>query len=175
MKSVFWKNKKNGFTLVEIIVSIAIVGMILSILISMNVFGGKTFKRGSDRSQNQYDVRMAADFITKKLRYAESIEIKDITTPPSGKNCLYLKNSGGKAEILYYSKGNPTSIPGVSDVSDYTLSFKKVDDKRIQFTVGKVGTNDYDIDTEVTILNASDSSAITIKYINNRGVVINYK
>lgn len=167
MKSNYIGNKRNGFTLIELVVVIAIISIVFSTIYSMNAFGIKTFKKSSDTSQNQNDVRMAAEFITKQLRYAESVQIINNPSPATGKNSLYLENG----KILYYNGENNTSIPGVSNVDDYTLAFSKVSDRIIKFTVGKTGTNEYNMESKITVLNISAGSPIKVNSSDDKGVV----
>lgn len=170
MKLNFLYNKKTGVTLIELIIVIAIFGLVLSIVFPMNLFGIKTFNKSNNRSQNQSDVRMAADFITKKIRYAKSVQIIDNPTPTEGENELYLENSTGK--IIYYENETQINIPGVSGITDYKLSFKKKSDYIIEFTVGKTDTTEYDINSEVTILNSSNSSSITVNSSDDKGIIL---
>lgn len=171
MKNKVVINKKNGFTLIELLISIAILGIVLSMIYSIDIFGTKMSAKSTVTSQNQYDVRMASDFITKQLRYAKSVKIINNPTPEVSKNCIYIKISSGKAEILYYKGITKVTIPGVSDVTDYKLTFSKESDKVINFTVGKSGTTTYDIISKVTVLNADSSSPITINSSDNAGVI----
>lgn len=157
------KQKKRGITLIELIVVLAISGIVISSLGSIYVANMKTFKKSSERSQNQYDVKMAADFITDQLRYAKNVEVtsevKDMDPDDEKKyNNIYLSESSNSSQIVYSKKGITASVPGISNVNDYTLEFSKVSDDVIRFKVGKKGTHAYDIETQVKVLNIAETS-----------------
>ncbi len=72
LNKVFLK-KRQGFTLVEVIVSMALVSIILLMASSLLTTGQKMYNKGTDKADIQFDARMAADFITNELRNATNI------------------------------------------------------------------------------------------------------
>ena len=72
LNKVFLKNRQ-GFTLVEVIVSMALVSIILLMASSLLTTGQKMYNKGTDKADIQFDARMAADFITNELRNATNI------------------------------------------------------------------------------------------------------
>lgn len=72
---------KNGFTLIELIVSLAILMLILSFVAGFYIFNLKAFQNSDRISQVQFDVRMAGDFITSELRNVDTISISNTTLP----------------------------------------------------------------------------------------------
>lgn len=164
--------RSKGLTLIELLISIALIGIIMSAAFSLQIFGTKTFKRGEDRADNQFDTRMASEFITKEIRYAKSLEIlSSIPTPASGFNYIFI--SGGR--LQYYKNGIKINPPGIGDVSDFTLSFSRVFDNTAGFKVGKQGSTDFDLDTRVSILNIGNASPYKIKdYSGGTGIGVRY-
>ncbi len=66
---------KNGLTLVESVVTMAIIGILLSIVFSVHISGTKMTGKGSTQADVQNDVRLVANYITSQLRTANSVEI----------------------------------------------------------------------------------------------------
>ena len=66
---------KNGLTLVEAIVTMAIIGILLSMVFSVHISGTKMTGKGSTQADVQNDVRLVANYITSQIRTANSVEI----------------------------------------------------------------------------------------------------
>ena len=96
--------------------------------------------------------RMAADFITKQLRYANTVTIfNDIPTPMPGFYDIYYDSTTKK--VLFSKNGaTPTSLSGLNNVSDFKLLFQSINNN-ILFNVGKTGSTKYDLNSQVTALN----------------------
>lgn len=71
------KKKSNGFTLIEIIIVIAILGIVLTMAFNFFTFNLRTYNKGENRAAVQFDVRMASDFITDELRNVNIVSITD--------------------------------------------------------------------------------------------------
>lgn len=156
------KGKKSGVTLIELIIVIALIGLVLSAAFSMQLFGVKTFKKGEKDSNNQYDVRMAADFITKQLRFASTVKVlNSFPEPKKGYYDIYLKDG----KIMYNKNGVESAPIGISNVSDFTLTISEVDKNIIKFKVGKTEDTKYDIESKVSILNIKTTHPYMIEDI----------
>jgi len=161
-------SNKAGFTLIELIVVIAIMGIATSAIFSMNLFGYKTFAFGQNIAQKQFETRMAADFITKQLRYASSVTfLTSIPTPTAGTYDIYL--NGGS--IVFNNNGVKTTPPGLNNVSDFTLTFPTATNNVLNYTVGKTVNTNYNITSQVTVLNSLSfthpSAPIGLRYTYN--------
>lgn len=144
---------KHGFTLIELVVTLAILGIVLTTIFSVNLFGIRTFAQSSDKAVQQFEVRMPTDFIAKKARYANQMEILTSvpTSTPPGAHEIFLDNG----QIKYREYGSDSSIVGTQGVTDYTLTMqrKSTASNVLQFTIGKSGTDKYDLITDVIVLN----------------------
>lgn len=161
-------SNKAGFTLIELIVVIAIMGIATSAIFSMNLFGIKTFASGQSIAQKQFETRTAADFITKQLRYASSVTfLTSIPTPTVGAYDIYL--NGGS--IVFNNNGVKTIPPGLNNVSDFTLTFLSGTNNVLNYTVGKTVNTEFNITSQVTALNSPSfitvSAPIGIRYTYN--------
>lgn len=162
--------KQSGFTLIELVVTLAILGIVIVTIYSINQFGLRTFAQSSDRAENQFEVRMPADFIAKKVRYANNVEILDAvpTSTPTGAHEIFL-DSG---QLKYREYGSDSVIIGTQGVSNYSFNIQKKSgtDNMLQYVIGKTGTSNYDLVTDVIVLNvgnagiAGSQSGIGIRY-----------
>ena len=73
--------RKQGFTLVELIVTLAILVIILGFIFGFLIDNMNRFDRINKLSQVQFDVRMAGDFITSELRNVDEISKSDTAKP----------------------------------------------------------------------------------------------
>lgn len=71
------KKNSNGFTLIEIIIVIAILGIVLAMAFNFFTFNLRTYNKGENRAAVQFDVRMASDYITDELRNVNIVSVTD--------------------------------------------------------------------------------------------------
>lgn len=107
--------KKNGFTLIEVVVTIALIGIIVPILYNFISFGGNIFSKGTTKADTQNDVNLIAYKITNDLRTASHISL----TAVSGYTEYNVKASNPDLDQMSFT------ITKVGDV--YTLSFTLAD------------------------------------------------
>lgn len=89
-------NNKHGITLIELLVALALVGLVLSICFSIFFFSNKTFSKGEDQSAIQSDFRLAADFVKSEMRNSEEVEIVTLDQIPNidnGYKYLYVEDN----------------------------------------------------------------------------------
>lgn len=76
----FSKNSfRNGFTLIELIVSIMIIALVIISIFTFYLFQSKTYARSVDKSQLQSELRLTSDYVSNKLRNASTISLTDST------------------------------------------------------------------------------------------------
>lgn len=73
------KNPQNrkGFTLVELIVTMAILSIVLGAVMNLFLFNNKVYSQSENLASVQFDVRMAADFITTELRNMHGVSTEN--------------------------------------------------------------------------------------------------
>jgi prepilin-type N-terminal cleavage/methylation domain-containing protein len=71
--------RKKGITLVELIVVIALLGIVITIAGQFFTFNLNIFNKGNDLANVQFDVRMASDFLTTELRNVMAISDVDFS------------------------------------------------------------------------------------------------
>lgn len=72
----------GGLTVVELLLALALLSLVIALTTSLFVFGNQVFNKSRDVSQVQFDVRMAADLLTRELRNVTSISLSDNLLPP---------------------------------------------------------------------------------------------
>ncbi len=72
---------KKGFTLVELIIAMAIASTVVSVAVSMLMFSNSVYKRGNEQQNVQSNNRLASDYIQKQVRFASDLYLT--ATPPT--------------------------------------------------------------------------------------------
>jgi len=124
----FQKNKKAGFTLVEIIVTlvitIVVIGISSSILISTtNIFG-----RSALRDMQQSVAETVLGFATDAMLYAYDLEDTNDPAAGAGKSIIGINTDGQLVFLRAGDDGEPRNIFGNSFYSNYqvTISYEIV-------------------------------------------------
>jgi len=152
-----------GFTLIELMVTLAVLPIAIALIFTMLSFGTASFTLGENTAQKQYEVRMASDFITKQLRYANSITfVQSEPAADAGHNDIYLKDVDGIKCLQFRESGVSKIPPGLSEFKNVKLIFNSFTNGIIEFTVGDTTDSKYDIHTKVILLNYVQSTSITI-------------
>lgn len=152
------KNNHSGLTLIEVIIVIAILGVVMATIYSLSAYGLSSFSVSNKSANDQFDVLMATDFISNNVRYADQIQILNAVptgSTPTGAHDIYLDNG----EIYYKIGGTTSQIIGTTGISDYAMTFEKKAGTHnvLNFKIGKVGTTTPDISTDLIILNTSQT------------------
>lgn len=72
------KLRKRGFTLIELIITIAILAIVLGVVFNFFLFNIKTYNKGEELTQVQFDARMAGDYITSRVRNVSQLSNLEI-------------------------------------------------------------------------------------------------
>ena len=83
--------RKRGITLIELIIVIAILGLVISLGFSFVIFGQNIFGKGSTQAEIQSELRLANDIVKNELRYATVIELlPSVGTVINGSSYIYI-------------------------------------------------------------------------------------
>jgi prepilin-type N-terminal cleavage/methylation domain-containing protein len=169
---MFKKNK--GFTLVELIIAMAIIGVVSIMAFSIYMFSTKVYAKGENQSIVQFDARMSADYITKEIRFAYKVEILGtgtvIPATVTNDDCyIYKASSGGKEYIMYKDM---TTTRELAEFDTVNLSFSTSGaNKILYFNVqGLYRNQKLDIDSKVLPLNfgllekITGTSGVAVKF-----------
>jgi len=158
-------NERSGFTLVEIMIAVLLIGFVLSMGFMLFLFGVSSQQIGGEQTNVQQNARMAGDFISKELRMAEKSDIleyydKDLT-PEALKiflggdddypeddgigydfeedhNVYFIFEHGGSIYHQKVSEGETETelLEGISRDIDFDLEFKLGDkDKTVEIEI----------------------------------------
>jgi prepilin-type N-terminal cleavage/methylation domain-containing protein len=147
------KKSKKGITLIELIITISLISVVLLVAYDMQIFGYKIFNKGSSKADIQSNLRLNADFISDKIRYASNLKIlKNIDPSSFDPSKEYIYAEGGT--LKYYNTGTIENIPGSSSGVTTSLYFEDKDAQTVYFKLnGAVKTEAYTIDSSVYMLN----------------------
>jgi prepilin-type N-terminal cleavage/methylation domain-containing protein len=70
--------KTNGLTLIELVVSLALIGLVLQVVYSLFLMGYTTFDYSSNKTFAQQEVRLLSDVVNSELKY-----VTNMTTDPT--------------------------------------------------------------------------------------------
>ena len=160
------KKKNAGVTLIEVIISLAIISIVIVMGSSLFTFGTRTFGQGGMQSDIQFDVRMVSDFITAEVRNATSLEVinvGDIPNTADSYHYIFLE-----AETIKHrspgeiDKRNKTG-PIIKNTSDFAFELKRLNNSYLLYCqiIGTKGNQRYELDTEV-LLNNINSGTINV-------------
>ena len=67
-------NNEQGVTLIELIISLAIFSVIISITLSVLLLGSKTFKQQTTETNDLMNISNAIHYLTKEIRKADQVK-----------------------------------------------------------------------------------------------------
>jgi len=70
------KNKR-GFTLIELVIVLALLGIVLSMIYSPIIFSFKNFDIQNEKANIISDARATMDYLTRAIRKADTVEVVD--------------------------------------------------------------------------------------------------
>ena len=148
-------NSDKGFTLVELVVVISIIGVVSMVALNMLVFTNETFKNTTDQQAVQAENRNIANFIEKKVQTASNIEILD-EKPDSFKNNVRYIYQDLSDDKIYYKVGTNSKkdLSKIIESDNIDLNFEKKSDTVLNYKLDiKLNESDYSLESDLEVLN----------------------
>ncbi len=161
--------RESGFTIIELLLTLALVGLVIVGGARLYFFANRSFVSGQIVADIQADIQIAMKRITEEVRLAHSLKLIDLDDVPTGVASLeeddhYLYWQAGK--IVLKTEHGTRAIIGVDEeYNGYNLFFSTVDDEdlgdvlkiKIAALHPKV---DYELESELQILNLRHSGSV---------------
>lgn len=157
----YFKNK--GVTLIEVILVLSILTVVISTAFSMGLFGNRIFNKGTSKSELQSNIRYAADYISKQLRYASNVSLTnddDDSSKIADNQYIYVDSNG---MLKHFANGVTKDIVKISDSNFFeALKFNASNGKNVvSFTVsGWTKDESYSVSSSVYLLNQNTGVSI---------------
>ncbi|MDW7651431.1 MAG: prepilin-type N-terminal cleavage/methylation domain-containing protein [Bacillota bacterium] len=144
----FLRNQR-GLSLAELVVVIALLGIVLAIGYTFYFFGVRAFNVGEDQSNVQRDIRIASSVITKEIRNATVVELV-YTDAADGYHYIYFDSGNIKhrldADVTTWTQGsiesltfNIQQLPDGSNVVEFSIAGRE--DQQLYDITSKVNLN----------------------------------
>jgi hypothetical protein len=148
--------EQAGLTVVELLIAATILVFVLAGAYTFFSFGWSSFDRGTDRAVVQNNLRMAAEAITKEVRFAEGISIidtSDIPDPVDDDDIYIFINNDSRIERK--DKYESRIIPHELDSNVFLeLDFERSSSNVLKVVITETRSN-MTLETEIRILNGS--------------------
>lgn len=156
---------QKAFTLIELIVTIALIGIISLAVGTFFGFNLNTYSNSKDLAAVQFDVRMASDFVTSELRNINEIDLRNVS------DALLIAGGNSLSTTILASK-----YPSVTSVI-FNLT-KESNRYMVNYTISgnsTKGNSAYSIASKVMINNSSTLNVRTIANMNSDFPLLDYK
>lgn len=163
-------NNNQGLTLVELIVSMAILLFLIAGAINLLFFGNRAFTSGSQQAYVQSDVRTVSDYIQREIRFATyaatigtenakyEIANYDPGTDPDPFNYLYFENNRIHHIVWNGSSYETTMSLGLNVTA---INFESENNEKMLLRIqSEDNGNDYELHAEIVIHNLNVSETL---------------
>lgn len=144
---------EQGFTLVECLAAVSVFAILLGTVLGFYLFGVNKFQAAAAKLDLQQNVRVAADMISRELRYARTLQLRsstDVAYRLPGDNTSYRIRQKNN-EVVLLIAGTETKIA----YNIQTLSFNWDAGKGILYfdLAGSDGRYNYAVSTALRLPN----------------------
>ena len=167
-RGYFIKGDK-GFTLVELLVSLAIMGIVLAAIFSFFLFNYKNFIREDENAEIQYQLQMAMNDIVDNVIYAEGISGTPTTDGDSKIKKIIFQRQGTSGTEYYIIEHSTEALLYAETDSDTPESEDATNEFADCIEYLKITPTDGDYDTcdgiEIEIKGVKGDSELIINNI----------
>ncbi|MCM0650755.1 Ig-like domain-containing protein [Clostridium swellfunianum] len=150
--------KNSGITLIELIITLAIVSLVIAMTFSMNIFANNTFSKGIKKSDVQSTLRLAADYVTKQLRFSGEVELLPAKPADLDSDTEYIYIDSSTGSLIHYSNGVYKTIINSSGGISTNIEFQQQDHQTVYFKISStLKGEDFSVDSSVIALNLGNN------------------
>ena len=166
-KSLF-KNRK-GFTIVELICSIAIFSIIMTSVGSALVISARSYRNGNVELGLQQQAQIASNLLTNLIIDSDDVQVSDGQLKVEKQGVIYtVILSGG--ELKYYTSVDSTERTLAENIADFVISQPEGGNVNFSLKV-ESGGRSYESDYHVTPRNAESPDGHTLPGADVRVIV----
>jgi len=168
--------KRNGITLLEIILAMAILGFVIMMAYNFNDFSQRVFSKGVSVADVQFNMRTASAYITDEVRFSSSVEVLKSTDPipntiSNNDFYVYVKNNGSKQALAIKDKNGERILAESTTVN--LLVEAPTLSKTLFFEVsGTYRGQTFKLDSEVAALNLPEDQYVVDNTAAANGIFI---
>lgn len=163
---------KAGFTLIELMITMGLIGLIGGLGVTVYLQANKTFDMAEDKWTIQSDMQRIASFMNKYMKHAYDFKIAPDSIPTEladNEHYFYLKDIDNNefGSVIYKNKNNEKRIAGNNNSRyEYSLNFTKEDSQLLSYTITAKdpGSSDeessYEIESSIYLSNMTRQSEI---------------
>lgn len=135
------KNNK-GYSLIEVLIVVALIGVILSLIYSLAPKSFKHFELQREKSNIISDMRLAMSYLTKEIRKSDGVEVVNGSLVEDGS--LIIDDINFTLENNAFKKGDKTIVDLIKDIkvnkteSNITIEIITEDKKGKQHSIKSV-------------------------------------
>lgn len=142
----------SGFSLMEVMMAIMLLGLVFYVAFSMYSFGVSSFQRGSEQMSCQQEARVVSNLITGKVRYAREILVLQAVDSPLSAGYIYIFSQDGNV-VLQTSEGL-SHLGDNTDGFNQVVSFASESPAVVRFKIDVLSSSSsYGLETSVVGLN----------------------
>lgn len=149
----------QGFTLIELMITLALIGLVVAGGTSLYYFANRSFVSGSLMADIHANMQIAMRRITEQVRLAHSMKlmpVADVPTKIEDEDEHYLFAKNGSVILRTKEGGDRLILQGNSAGTGYTLQFSTVGEVANMLAVTLSSANpqvDYELHSELQVLN----------------------
>jgi len=158
MEIIQYKYNQKGFSLIEMMVVVAILGLIILGLVAFFTGGARSWISGQSQLEAQRNARQAMDIMVREIRegksYSSTTSSVTVDIPALGSSSAYSVTYKKIARIIY-REVNSVSSPLINNV--ITLSFPPTDSSKVhillEVDVDNDSNPDITLNTDINLRN----------------------
>lgn len=141
----------KGFTLIELTIVIALVGIIVTLLFMPMTFSLKTFQSQNEKANLIADERLLMDYLTREIRKATSVSVDENEDEDGDKGILILDGHEYKFENGRLFKDDEEIAEGIEELSFEEIIEGEIKEIRIEIEMKDSRGKPHKLSSTITI------------------------